>query len=150
MGATVAFVLWAGPLRWLPRRSTVLACVFAGLIVKLRLEPFTFSPVPLHGFGWVPFQSLMNGSISVAMQAFLEKCYLYGGLIWLLGRTRMPLAGATALTASLLLATSYAEIYLSERSGEMTDAAMALMIGVVFHLLRDAGSTGRELNLRRA
>jgi hypothetical protein len=113
----------------------ILACLFAALIAALRLAPFTFSPAPLRGFGWVPLWSLMNGSISVAMQAFFEKFYQYGGLIWLLRRGGMSLIAATILTAALLFATSYAEIYLPDRSGEITDATIAVMIGVVFHLL---------------
>ncbi|MEA2774574.1 MAG: hypothetical protein QOD93_7536 [Acetobacteraceae bacterium] len=141
-GAAIAFILWAGPLRWLPARPAILACLFAGLIAAMRLEPFTFSRVPLRGFGWVPFWSLMNGSTSVAMQAFFEKFYQYGGLIWLLRRSGMPLTGATALTAALLFATSYAELYLPDRSGEITDAAMAVMIGAAFHLLRNAALAG--------
>jgi len=141
-GASLAFLLWAGLLQWLPARPVVLACGFAGLIVALRLEPFRFGPVPVRGFGWVPFWGLMNGSTNVAIQAFLEKFYQYGGLIWLLGRTGMSIAGATGLTAGLLFATSYAEIYLPGRSGEMTDAVMAVTIGIAFHLLRDAGLAG--------
>jgi VanZ family protein len=134
-GAAIAFILWLGLLHRLPGRNVILACLFAGLIVALRLEPFTFSSVPLRGFGWVPLWSLMNGSISVAMQAFFEKSCQYGGLIWLLRRGGMSLAGATILTAMLLLVTSYAEAYLPGRSGEVTDATIAVMIGVVFHLL---------------
>jgi VanZ family protein len=141
-GAIVAFALWAGPLRRLAGRPSLLACLFAGLVAAQRLEPFTFTPIALRGFGWVPFWSLMNGSISVAMQAFFEKFYQYGGLIWLIRRCGVSLAGATALTAALLAATSYAELYLPGRSGEITDAAMAILIGAAFHLLRGATFAG--------
>lgn len=134
-GAALGFLLWVAPLRGLPRRPVGLACLFALLIIALRLQPFTFSRVPLHAFGWVPFWSLMHGSIGVAIQAFLEKFYQYGGLIWLLRRAGLSLPAATLLTAGLLLGTSYAEIYLPGRSGEMTDAAMALTIGMAFGLL---------------
>jgi VanZ family protein len=138
VGAAIAAILWAGPLRWLPGRPLVLAALFAGLIITLRLQPFTFSPVPTHDFGWVPFWSLMNGSISVAMQAFFEKFYQYGGLIWLVRMTGTPLGWATGLTATLLLLTSIAEVYLPGRSAEITDATMAVAIGLAFHLLRNA------------
>lgn len=141
-GAALAFILWAGFLHWLPGRRVVLACGFAGLIVALRLEPFRFGPVPARGFDWVPFWGLMHGSTNVAVQAFFEKFYQYGGLIWLLARSGMSIAGATGLTAGLLFATSYAEIYLPGRSGEMTDAMIAVTIGIAFHLLRDVGLAG--------
>ena len=144
-GAALAFVLWAAPLRGLPRRPVGLACLFAALIIALRLQPFSFSPVPLHAFGWVPFWSLMHGSIGVAIQAFLEKFYQYGGLIWLLRRAGLSLPAATGLTAGLLLGTSYAETYLPGRSGEMTDAAMALTIGMAFHWLDSVNTVDRHV-----
>jgi hypothetical protein len=144
--ALLAFVPWGEPLRWPRARRIGLACVFAGVIAALRLEPFTFSAVPQHDFGWVPFWSLMHGSIGVAIQAFLEKFYQYGGLIWLLRRAGMSLTSASALTAALLLATSIAEVYLPGRSGEMTDAAMALTIGAAFGLLGDAGRAATRLS----
>jgi len=72
----------------------------------------------------------------VAMQAFCEKFYEYGGLIWLLGRAGVPLPAGTALTAALLFATSYAECWLPGRSAEITDTAMALVIGGAFAVLR--------------
>jgi hypothetical protein len=84
----------------------------------------------LHDFGWVPFWSMMHGSISVAMQAFFEKFYQYGGLIWLCEQAGLPLVPATGLVSILLLGTSYAEIYLPGRSGEITDTVMAIAIGI--------------------
>lgn len=148
IGAAIAFILWAGPLRWLPGRPVVFALLFAGLIAALRLQPFSFSPTPLRGFGWIPFFSLMHGSIGVAIQAFLEKCFQYGGSIWLLRRCGMRLTAAVALTAALLFVTSYAEIYLPDRSGEITDAAMAVGIGLAFRLLCSA--TGPTHSERKA
>lgn len=146
-GAAIAFIVWAGLLHWLPGRQVVLACLVAGLIAALRLEPFGFSAVPLRDFGWVPFWSMMHGSVGVAIQAFLEKFYQYGGLIWLLRQAGLNLITATLSTAALLLATSYAEIYLPDRSSEVTDAAMALTIGLAFHLLdlRRRGESVPEL-----
>jgi VanZ family protein len=138
MGAAIACILWVGPLRWLPGRPVTIAVLFTGMIIALRLAPFTFGPLPTHDFGWVPFWSMMHGSISVAMQAFCEKFYQYGGLIWLFNRTGMPLAGATGLVGALLFGTSYAEIYLPDRSAEITDAVMAVIVGGAFWLLREA------------
>jgi len=41
----------------------------------LRLAPFDFAPTG-RPLGWVPFHSMMHGSIGVAMQAFCEKFYM--------------------------------------------------------------------------
>jgi hypothetical protein len=77
----------------------------------------------------------MQGSISVNIQAFCQKFYEYGGLIWLLNRTGMGLPIGTLLTAALLLITSVAECWLPGRSAEVTDSIMALALGVTFAML---------------
>jgi VanZ family protein len=133
-GAAAAFGIWL-VLDGLPGRFAIVAVALATVIVAARLAPFTFEPVG-RPFGWIPFRSLMQGSIGVAIQAFCEKFYLYGGLIWLLHRAGARLGTAIAATAALLLATSYAETHIPERSAEITDAVMALMIGGVFVLMR--------------
>jgi len=74
--------LWMVLLRRLPGKFSVLAVVFASMIAAERLEPFRFEALP-RDFGWIPFASFMQGSISVNIQAFCQKFYEYGGLIWL-------------------------------------------------------------------
>ena len=137
VGAAVAFVLWAGVLRRIPGRFGMVALLFAGMITAERLEPFTFESVP-HSFGLIPFAGLMSGSNGMAMQAFCQKFYEYGGLIWLLARAGLPSPIGTMLTATLLLATSIAECWLPGRSAQITDAIMALVIGFAFAFLRSA------------
>jgi len=146
VGAGAAYLLWTLLLRRISGRFGIVALAFAGMITAQRLQPFQFAATP-HSFGWVPFAGFMRGSIGVATQAFCEKFYEYGGLIWLLGRAGVVLPFGTALTATLLFATSYAECWLAGRSAEITDAVMALVIGGAFALLRHAvrgraGATG--------
>jgi VanZ family protein len=134
VGAGLAFALW-----WLlPRageaRFVIVALTVAGMIVVARLTPFVFEATP-RAFGWVPFASFLRGTIGVAMQAFCEKFFQYGALIWLLRRVGLRIGLATVVTATLLFATSWAETYLPGRSAEITDAAMAFAIGGVFALL---------------
>jgi glycopeptide antibiotics resistance protein len=143
IGAAAAYLLWALILRWTPGRFVVVALAFAGMITAQRLEPFRFGVVP-HDFGWVPFASFMHGSISVDVQAFCEKFYEYGGLIWLLNRAGVVLPIGTVLTATLLFTTSYVECWLPGRSAEITDAMMALVIGGAFALLRRAARTRND------
>jgi VanZ family protein len=135
-GAAAAFAVWL-LMGLLPGRFLILAVAFAVLVVMLRLAPFDFAPIG-RPFGWVPFHSMMHGSIGVAMQAFCEKFYMYGGLIWLACQAGLNLRTATMLTMLLLFVTSYVETYLPVRSAEITDAVMALTIGLVFHLLPDS------------
>lgn len=134
VGAGFAFAIWL----LLPRadewRYAIVTISFAGMIIIARLAPFVFNATP-HPFGWVPFASFMRGSVSVAMQAFCEKVFQYASLIWLLRHVGLRIGLATALVAALLFVTSWAETYLPGRSAEITDAAMAVVIGGVFALL---------------
>ena len=140
-GAVLAFVAWGGLLRWVPGRFPLLSVLFAGLVAFLRLQPFVFSLTPRTGFGWIPFWSMMNGSVSVAIQALFEKSYQYGGLIWLFLAAGIPLAGGTGMTAGLLLVTSLLEVFLPDRSAEITDAVIALMMGGLLAVFRDPPAT---------
>lgn len=154
LSAAAAWVIWILLLRRRSGKFVLLASIFAAMIAIDRLQPFRFEVAP-HAFGWVPFGSFMRGSIAVDIQAFCQKFYEYGGLIWLLNRGGMSLRAGTFLTASLLLATSFAERWLPGRSAEITDAIMALILGGMFTVLRDrihptsaaAGlTTAHELN----
>jgi VanZ family protein len=141
VGAAAAVVIWP-VLRRLPECFSILSVALATLVVAIRLAPFDLQP-SVRGFGWVPFNSIMHGSIGVAIQALLEKSYLYGGVIWMSTRAGLSLGSATALTALLLLACGYAETWLPGRSAEVTDAVIALVLGGAFHLFPE-DSTGRS------
>ncbi|MGA3397758.1 MAG: VanZ family protein [Acetobacteraceae bacterium] len=141
VGAGAAFLLWTLLLHRMPARFAILALAFVGMITVQRLQPFQFAATP-HGFGWVPLGSFMRDAIGPAIRTFCEDFYEYGGLIWLLGRAGVPLPIGTALTATLLFATDYADCWLAGRSAEITDAVMALGIGGAFALLRHAARRG--------
>lgn len=99
----------------------------------------------------------MNGSLQVDALAFLEKFFLYGSLIFLLGNAMGRRWAVTVFVTLLLFATSWAETYLPQRSGEITDTLMAVMIAVVFALsptereggaVRERPLSARERRLR--
>jgi hypothetical protein len=143
-GFAAAFVSWLGlinlPVRARVGIAGVVLCIY---VVTLRLEPFQFQPVA-RSFGWIPFHSLMFGSLTVDTLAFLEKFFLYGSLLYLFetacGGHRLAI---TVVVAVLLFATSWIEVYLPDRSAEFTDTLMVLIIAAIFALLppeRAAGS----------
>jgi VanZ family protein len=115
-------------------RAAAIALLFSAYIVVERLEPFQFSAY--RAFGWIPFRSFLYGSVEVNITSFLEKAFLYGSLIWLLDRSGLRSEVSTILVAILLFATSWAEIYLPGRSAEITDALMALLIGVIIAAIK--------------
>ena len=134
-GAGVALVAWIA-LRPVPLRLryATAAFVLCAYVVALRLEPFHFQSTA-RAFGWVPFRSLMGGSIAVDTLQMLEKFFLYGSMLYLISAaTGRWLVAALAVTA-LLFATSLAETHLPGRSAEITDPVLALMIGALFCLL---------------
>jgi VanZ family protein len=135
LGAVIAVVLWliiGGHDRLAVLLVATVLCI---AVLSARLEPFHFRP-PERPFGWLPFRSFLGGSLSVNVTAFLEKFFLYGSLIWLFVDAGLPLWAATTCVAVLLLITSFGELYLPGRSAEITDATVALIIGLIMAPMR--------------
>lgn len=128
-GIALAFAIWR-LLRGVPRAQAAGAAglLLGAYVVAYRLEPFQFMPEG-ERFSWMPFLSLMRGSIDTDVQAFFEKFFLYGGLIWLLVQAGMAMRMASFIVAAGLLATSGVEMFLPDRSAEVTDALLALASG---------------------
>jgi VanZ family protein len=133
-GMCAGYVIWLAIVGQ-PNRRRAFLVVFA-LIIYIplwRLEPFQFGSTA-RPFGWIPFHSLLNGSLEVNTESYLEKIFYYGSLIWFMAEAGLPLWLTGAPVAAVLLATSYAEAYLPMRSAEVTDAIMALMIAFLVTL----------------
>jgi VanZ family protein len=134
LGGVLALVLWFALGASARLRLTCAALLLGAYVVAARLEPFHFL-AQAGSFNWIPFFGLMEGSIEVDVLSFLEKFFLYGSLVWLFTQAGLRLRFAAIMIAAILLATSWAEIYLPGRSAEITDALMALLIGVVIALM---------------
>ena len=79
----------------------------------------------------------MSGSVEIDVLSFLEKFFLFGSSIWLLTRAGLRLRSSTFVVAAILFITGQAQTFLPNRTAEITDAAMALLIGAVFALIED-------------
>jgi len=128
-------------------RVTLIALLFAAYIVAERLAPFQFT-VDGPAFGWIPFRSLLYGSLELNILSFLEKAFLYGAMIWLLDKSGLRLGTSTILVAVLLFATSLAETYLPGRSAEITDALMSLLIGAIIAAVQTPTEGGGKGGLK--
>ncbi len=135
LGAGFALALWLVVGGRQVGSTRLAAAMLSGSIVVGRLESFHFESTA-RDFGWLPFRSFMDGSLSVNTATFLEKFFLYGSLIWLSTKAGLPLRLATLAVALVLFITSVAEVYLPGRSAEITDAVMALMIGLIMAPMR--------------
>jgi hypothetical protein len=128
-------------------RVTLIALLFAAYIVAERLAPFQFT-VDGPAFGWIPFRSLLYGSLELNILSFLEKVFLYGAMIWLLDKSGLRLGTSTILVAVVLFATSLAETYLPGRSAEITDALMSLLIGAIIAAVQTPTEGGGKGGLK--
>jgi VanZ family protein len=137
VGACLALVLYYSILR---RAGALGACVaamlLAGVVVLIRILPWHLAPVP-NAFQWIPFFGFLHGSMGLDIVALCQKFYLFGALFLLSVRAGMRPVLATILECTALLATSVLQIFLMGRSAEITDALMALALGLVYWLLKD-------------
>ena len=122
-----------------PRRAGLLALLLASVIVLQGLKPFELLAQP-HSFSWVPFMNSLSDSLEVNYSVLLEKCFWYFSLVWLLTRQGMGIALATILTAILLALVEVAQLWLPERSAEITDPLLALAAGILLALLGGASA----------
>lgn len=134
-GSALALVLYLSVHRRFDAAALPMAVLFLAVVVHTRIMPWQLAPEP-NAFQWIPFYSFLHGSLYVNIIAFWRKFYLYGALLLLLVKAGMRLGLAVALECVLLLATSVAQIFLLGRSAEITDALMALTIGLIYWGLR--------------
>jgi len=146
VGMGAGFIIWCGLLHLRVRGRTLLVVVSLLVYVALwRLEPFQFGDTA-RPFGWIPFYSLLHGSLEVNTESYLEKVFYYGSLIWLMAEAGLPIFVTGIAVAALLFATSSAEIYLPVRSAEITDALLALIIAGLASLLVSKQLTRGKVN----
>lgn len=120
----------------------VLAVLLALVILGDRLLPFDWQPIG-HEFGWVPFFSILHGSMAANTQALADKVFLYSSLVWMMTVAGMRHAAAGALAAAGLFASSMLETHLPGRSAEITDAVIVLGASTVLAWLSASQSVAR-------
>lgn len=133
-GIGAGYLIWLMVLGFNPRsRAWMMSIALFLYVVLWRLEPFQFGP-PKRSFGWVPFLSFLYGSTDVNVESFLEKVFYYGSLIWLMNEAGASLRIAAIVVAVLVFVTSGVEIYLPDRSAEITDGLIVLMMASLIAL----------------
>ncbi len=135
-GGALALLLWLAVLSHVPVRVGIVALLFIGVVVIQSLAPFQFQS-SARAFGWIPFLSFMRGAMETNVLSMFEKVFTYGSLLWLLTRAGLSLGVATAVSAALVFALRYAQVYMPGRSAEITDFAMVLVLALMMKLLAD-------------
>ena len=136
LGAVLAFLLT--PLL-LGRSSFAGLLLTAGFlllsVIAARILPWQFAPVP-RPFQWIPFYGFLHGSLSINAISFAQKFYLYGVTLLLLVKAGLRLRFAVVLECTILLATSLLQTFMVNRSAEISDAVLVLILGLIYALMR--------------
>jgi VanZ family protein len=131
-----AVLLWVTILWRSEARAGVIATLFAGHVVVMSLLPFHFLTMP-RAFGWVPFLSFVNSPRETAVRSMLDKLFTYGTLVWVLLRAGWPWRAAALAGSAFVLSLRLLQVYLPDRSAEITDCLMVLAMAFLVRLLRD-------------
>ncbi|MSO77108.1 MAG: VanZ family protein [Alphaproteobacteria bacterium] len=133
-GVVAGVAFWVIVLgRW-HRRTAVVATVLAAQIAVQGVVPLIFRPEPVL-FSFIPFIGFQGGSMAVNLQAFLEKVFLYGALVWLLIETGRRLVFTLIVSAAFLTAIELVQMYLAHRVSEITDPLLAIILGLALYIL---------------
>jgi len=134
VGVVVGVAVWALFLHRARWRTGLVAVLLALQIAVQGLLPLNVRPDPVL-LSFVPFIGFEGGSMSVNLQSFFEKIFLYGALVWLLVEAgRRWVLGALAV-ALFLFAIEAAQMFLASRVPEITDPLLALILGWALHAL---------------
>lgn len=134
VAAGLALVLWTG-VAGRRRVDAVLLAVLLAVVLAEGLAPYRFMAEG-RDFAWVPFAAMVGGQYAVGAQAGMLKLFLYGSLLWLAWRAGAGWVAPAVTVAGLALAIGWAQTHLPGRSGETTDAALALIAALVLRALR--------------
>ena len=136
VGSVLAALAWFAVLSRVRIRAVLVAALFVTAVVIQALQPFRFSP-PARPFGWIPFLSLMEASPEAGVLSFFEKVFMYGSLIWLSVRAGCSLIVAATLGGVFVLALKCAQVYLADRSPEITDVIILLALAAIMKLMNE-------------
>jgi VanZ family protein len=132
LGAAVGFawLLSFGATRF----GAAAAVLLIGVAAVLQLPMAGAAPAAAGQFGWLPFVGYAKGAERDVV-SFLQKCFLYGGAIWLLEEAGLRLSRSSALVVGALLALAWGQARLFGLPAETGDAVLALLMAATLTVL---------------
>ena len=121
---------------WHPQPRRFAVWLVLNLVLR-ELSPFHWSAAA-HPFHWVPFAGFLE-MIPLSVSLLLNKCFLYGSTLWALDPERRRGWMADLAVALLLFCLELVQQHLPERTPEITDALLAVLLGramSLFHFAR--------------
>jgi VanZ family protein len=132
-GAGAALFVWSVGLAAAGSRPRIVLALLAAAIVLQGLEPFVVLPRP-RPFGWIPFRGLLVGPAENNVRSFLEKCFMYSALLWVLVRSGVRFLPAVLAATVLIAALEWAQTWLPWRSAEITDVLLVAILALALWL----------------
>ncbi len=133
-GAVAAYAVWIWAPRTVVRRAAPV--VVTGALLLGELSPFHFGAA--QGFNWVPFRGLFHSAWQDGFVILFRKSFWYGSVLWLWRGAGVRLWVATVIAAAALVGLERVQIRLPGRTPEVTDAVLAVLMGLLLWLLRDS------------
>lgn len=134
VGAAAAYAVWLClPRLWVRRAVPVL---LTGALILGELSPFHFAGHT--NFSWVPFRGFILTDWQLGFVMLFRKSFWYGSVLWLWRASGRSLAWTTALAAASLFVLERMQMYLPGRTPDITDAVLAVLMGLLLWLLRNA------------
>ena len=104
----------------------VLTALLATSIALSALSPGKGQAV--QDLSWIPFSGFLQGSLITNIASLIEKCFLYGSLLFFLRYLGLSIIKACLLVAPALFALEWIQQTIPGRTPEITDPLLALLL----------------------
>jgi hypothetical protein len=142
IGAAAGAAAWIIAISRVRNRRVIIALTMTAAVVLRGLEPFTFQTPP-RNFDWIPFRGFIYGSPDLGVPSFFQKAFLYGAIFWALVRAGLKFGAALILASGVVFGLSFAHRYLPDRSCEITDGLMVMILAGVFRIVEQPSGIGQ-------
>ena len=135
LGFLIGIVSWWAIFRLSVDRRT--AIVVAALLLAYSIQalaPFSLKDAPTS-FGWLPFQGLLEGSMLVNIRSLAGNLLLFSSVLILLRASGSKLGAASVGLAFWVLCMELAQLFISNRSGVISEPLLVLIAGQCLRVL---------------
>jgi VanZ family protein len=115
--------------------TLVLLAAMLGSFTLRSLAPLELRAAP-EPFGWIPFQALLEGSMSANVRSLLAQLFAFGAMLWLVERAGGRLPGAAAALAVWVGLIEVAQMWIVGRTPDITPSFLVIGIALVFDRLK--------------
>ena len=138
LGFALGWLAWLLLSRLAADRLRVVA--FAALLAAFTLAgllPFEMRDTPAR-FHWLPFDSLLHGSMLINTWALVESVFVFCTLLWLVAQEGGRVPGIAVVLALWVGGLEAAQVWIDGRTGDITAPLLVLLSGFVVHRLTGA------------